>query len=343
MPDYEVYGAVIAKEMIMSYLFNIDPLLTGAGSLSGLTSGLKAFFISTMTVAGLAGTIRDRKEKGASFLAIAFFTGFFGYLHYLFTVPLLGTNYSPLRIENFMLNPAAYILMIYGFYTAYNYLKTNTGKKITLAIAIIFIAIISYEKITGDYNSQWTKVGQSPVIPQTTQMADWVRENTDKNAVFLSTEELSFALNGLTGRKLVIDRRTHSNPYVDINERIADAAVILYGNNEEKTLQLLKFYNVSYLYWDANWLSIASREPSMAPPKYKEYLSSNGVTYREVTTYLDPAWSERYKKYQMLAIFPENDALKPWSNTLDKHLKLAFEADIGEVPVYRIYRIDYDT
>jgi len=81
----------------------------------------------------------------------------------------------------------------------------------------------------------------------------------------------------------------------------------------------------------------------MAPPKYKEYLSSNGVTYREVTTYLDPAWSERYKKYQMLAIFPENDALKPWSNTLDKHLKLAFEADIGEVPVYRIYRIDYDT
>lgn len=341
MPDYQVYGAVIAKELVIAYLFNIDPLLASGGSMTSLTNGLKALAISSLTLIGLLGAIKNRKETGSSFLALAFATGFFGYLHYLFTVPLLGTNYSPLRIENFMLNPAAFILMVYGVYMVYNYLKTRTWKKAILALAIIFFALNSYEKISGDYDSQWTKVGQRPETPQTVQMADWVKANTDKNAVFLSTEELSFALNALTGRKLVVDRRTHSNPFVDINERMADSLVMLQGNNGEKALQLLKYYNVSYVYWDSSWQYISSREPSMVPPEYKEYLNSNGVTYQEVTTYLDPAWSERYKKYQMLAVFPGKDALKPWGEALDKHLKLEFEAVIDGTPVYRIYSIDY--
>ncbi len=345
MPDYTIYGLTIAKETILSYLFNIDALSQFATAMMGwhimdALNSLLSFLVPLLTLIGLVGVIRDRKDLSSSFLAIAFFTGFFGYFHYFVTEPILHTNYSPLRIENFMLNPAAFILSIYGVYVLYSLFRTDRERKIFFVIAFIFFAVLAAEKVQGDYNSQWTKLGLSPEFPQTSEMASWVDENTDKNAVFLSTEELSFALNGLTGRKLVIDRRTHSNPYVDIDERISDAAVMLYGNNEEKTLQLLKVYNVSYLYWDANWMTIAANEPSMAQPKYKDYLDEYGVKYQQVTTYLDPAWSERYKRYNMLAVMPaSNNPMQPWSDVLQKHLKLVKAVDIDGEAAYRIYEI----
>jgi len=341
MPDYEVYGLTIVKETIQGYLFNIDALTQMPNS-GALPDSLKAFMISLLTLIGLIGVIKDRKETGSSFLGLAFATGLLGYFHYLITLPILHTNYSPLRIENFMLNPAAYILMFYGMYTLYCFLRTDTGKKIFVGCVILFLLSQAKDKIQGDYTSQWTALGQSPENPATAAMSSWVKENTDKNAVFLSIEELSFALNGLTGRKLVVDRRTHSNPFVDINERLADASVMLYGNNEEKTLQLLKAYNVSYLYWDGAWPTIAEREPTLVPQKYAEYLTKNGVRYQEVSTYLDPAWSPRYKKYNMLMVMTaKNDPMQPWSDELNRHLKPAKGIDIDGSAAYRIYQVNY--
>jgi hypothetical protein len=341
MPDYETYGQTIIKETILGYLFNIDPLIQMPNP-GTLPASLIAFLISLLTLTGLIGVIKDRKEIGSSFLGLAFATGLFGYFHYLITLPILHTNYSPLRIENFMLNPAAYILMFYGIYTLYFHLRTDTGKKIFIGCIIIFLLSQAKNKIDEDYANKWTVLGQTPENPAITAMASWVREKTDKNAVFLSTEELSFALNGLTGRKLVVDRRTHSNPFVDINERIADASVMLYGNNEEKTLELLKKYNVSYLYWDLEWLTISERTPTLVLPEYTEYLSKYGVRYKEVNAYLDPTWSVRYKKYDMLLVSrAKNDSLQPWSDELNKHLKPAKGIDIDGQAAYRIYEINY--
>jgi hypothetical protein len=343
MPDYEVYGLTIVKETILSYLFNIEPLI-GVKDIGAMPEALKAFIISALTLIGIIGAIRNRKEFGSSFLVLAFATGLFGSFHFLITLPLFHTNYSPMHIGNFMLNPAAYILMFYGMYTAYVFLRTDIGKKVLIGCILAFLIFQVKDKVTYDYTNQWTTLGQSPENPATAAMASWVKENTDKNAVFLSIEELSFALNGLTGRKLVVDRRTHSNPFVDINERLADASVMLYGNDEEKTLQLLKAYNVSYLYWDGAWPTIAEREPTLVAPKYAEYLTKYGVRYQEVSTYLDPAWSVRYKKYNMLMVMTANsDPMRPWSDALDKHLKIAKGIDIEGNAAYRIYLVDYNS
>ncbi len=334
--DFAAYGLTIAKETILGYLFNIDPLMQNAG-----LDSFKALFISLLALIGLAGIVKDRKEISSSFLAVTFATGLIGSLHYLITLPILHATYSPQRIDAFILSPAAFLLMFYGLYTLYGFLKKDTGKKIFLGAVFVFLIILAKERIQGDYASQWTALGQSPENPATAEMSSWVKENTDKNAVFLSIDELSFALNGLTGRKLVVERRTHSNPYVDIDERLADAAVMLYGNNEEKTLQLLKAYNVSYLYWDGIWPSIAANEPTMVQPKYKEYLDKYGVKYQQVTAYLDPAWSERYKRYSMLMVSPaKNDPMQPWSDELNKHLTLVKAIDIEGRAAYRIYKIN---
>ena len=193
-------------------------------------------------------------------------------------------------------------------------------------------------------------MARSTQNPALLEIQNWVEENTDKNAVFLSHDELSFALNGLTGRKVVIERRTHFNPYVDFDQRNADAAVMLYGNDSGKTLELLKKYNVSYVYWDVSYIQFSQREPMLVRPSYEEYLGRYGVSYQPVEWYLDPAWDPLYKKYPLLAVSPAKaDWQQPWSDELQKHLKLLKEVEMplqsdGQAfmgPGYRVYEIDY--
>jgi hypothetical protein len=333
--DYAAYGLTMAQETIQNYLFNIGPLLKNPG-----LEGVKTFSLSLLTLVGLGGAIKNRREGSSSFMAVTFAAGLIGSMHYIVTLPLLNATYAPPRIAGFILGPAAFILMIYGIYLLYGFIRTDTWKKIFLSAVFLFFIMQAKEKIDGEYKVQWTLVGQSPQNPATEAMASWIKENTDKNAVFLSIEELSFALNGQTGRKLVNTRRTHSNPYIDINERLADTAVMLYGTNEERTMQLLKAYNVSYLYWDGAWPTIAEREPTLVSPKYAEYLTKYGVGYREVITYMDPAWSDRFKKYSMLMVIQaKNDPMQPWSDVLHKHLTPVKEIDIEGQAAYRIYQV----
>lgn len=114
----------------------------------------------------------------------------------------------------------------------------------------------------------------------------------------------------------------------------------MYGNNTGKTAELLKYYNVSYLYWDANWLNFAQREPSLTSIKYENYLAENGVYFQKATTYLDPAYESTYPQYDVLVIYPTgNDTSKPWSTSLDSHLTLAKTFYIQGKEYARIYRV----
>ncbi len=84
---------------------------------------------------------------------------------------------------------------------------------------------------------------------------EWIEKNTDINDVILTSNEVGFALNGLTGRKGINFRRAHSGSYVDVDSRYLDAAIILYGNNSEDIKKLLKKYDVKYVYWEYYWVN----------------------------------------------------------------------------------------
>ena len=344
-PDFAIYGGQIAKDVVLGYLFN-------ASALSGYP---QAFIMSVLTLAGIVLILTSKKDENNTFLAVAFFSGFIGYFHYFITTPLLGTNYAPVRFETFMISPVSFLLGIYAIYAICNRVGKEENRKMFLGLAFAFFLITSAININAQYNDVWTQVGRSPQSPPIAEITDWVEENTDKNAVFLSHDELSFALNGLTGRKVVFERRTHASPYVDINERIADSSVILFGNDSGKTLELLKKYNISYVYWDYNWMAtigtrpgFAFSEPMLTSPKYADYLSGYDVNYTETKWYLDPAWRETYKKYDVLAVAPAKMSLfQPWSDEFAKHLRLVKEVDVqtetGLVPGYMIYQVDYST
>jgi hypothetical protein len=344
-PDFAIYGGQVAKDLILGYLFNID----------ALTSYPQAFIGSVLALAGIVLIIIGKKDKNNTFLAVAFFSGLVGYFHYFVTIPLLNTNYAPVRFETFMVSPIAFLLGIYAIYALYYKIKTQDSRKALLTIAFVYFIIVSGVTLTAVFNDQWAQVGKQPQNAAITELGTWVEKNTDKNAVFISHDELSFALNGLTGRKVLAERRTHANLYVDINQREADGGVILFGNDSKKTLELLKKYNISYVYWDYLWMAtinqrpgFAFSDPMMTEPKYDTYLTSYGVNFTRANTYLDPAWRDTYKKYDVLAILPAKMSLfQPWSDEFNKHLLLVKEVQIQNgdqmLPGYRIYEVNYSS
>jgi len=280
--------------------------------------------------------------------------GTLGYMHYLVTIPLLNTNYAPGRFETFIVIPGAFLLMLYGVFFLCSLAKEGGQRNTVLIIAALFLIGFSVTNIESQYNGTYTAAGRMPQDEALLEMQSWVEANTDNNAVFLSHDELAFALNGLTGRKVVTERRTHYNPYVDFDERSADSAVILYGNDSGKALGLLRKYNVSYVYWDVNYLSFSQRVPMLIRPKYGDYLDSYGIKYQSVNWFLDPAFDQKtYKKYPVLSVqTAKQDWQQPWSDELQKHLRLAKEVEMqlqtsdGQSfigPGYRIYEIDYSS
>jgi hypothetical protein len=345
-PDFAIYGGQIAKDLILGYLFSIDSLATYP----------HAFVSSVLALAGIVIILKGKKDKNSTFLAVAFFSGFLGYFHYFITTPLLNTNFAPVRFETFMISPIAFLLSIYTIYWLYNKIKTQDSRKTLLAIAAVYFIIASAMTFNILYNDKWTaQIGLQPQDKATKEMSAWIEKYTDKNVVFLTHDEVAFAVNGLTGRKVMFERRTHANPYVDMNQRIADGGVILFGNDSKKTLELLKKYNVTYVFWDLMWMATinerpgyAFSQPMMTEPKYDGYLAGYGVNFTRATTYLDPSWRDTYKKYDVLAIMPAKmNVLQPWSDEFNKHLKPVMEVQVQNgnqnIPRFRIYEVDYST
>ena len=167
-------------------------------------------------------------------------------------------------------------------------------------------------------------------------MQDFIIQNTNVNDVFLSSNELSFALNGLTGRKLLVSRRAQNDPFMDMEERVRAAAVILYSNNEESRQEYIEKFNVKYLYWNIQWVSteyklnekgeIANRfDPLILfdTPENIEFLDSNNINYFKQHTWMDPSLQgNEYKQFDLLFILPKRyDIFELWDESLDPHLE----------------------
>ena len=329
-PDLTKYGLDVFFSLIEKNFFGISMLLKG---------DLISFIYTIFILFGLyALIVTDMKES--KILLILVLSSFIAGFHYFLTIPLVNFSVIPKYLFSRILLIAKPLLFVFAIFILCE--KRKEWKQYILLLTSIFIIILSVSSIYHCYYNQWTKVGRSQPNPVYDEIADWVVKNTDRNSVFLSTEELSFALNSLTARKIVISRRTHFSPYLDIDKRIAEAYIILYGNNTQKVEELLKKYNISYLYWDANWLYFAKYEPPLTNPKYTDYLSEYGVKFKKVYTYLDPAWEPMYPKYDLLAVIPINWSVEqPWSNILQKRLKLLRTFYIDNKVFAKIYKIQY--
>lgn len=327
-PDMTKYGVSSLIESLSITFFN--------------TSNPAAFIISVMALIGFYFAVKKRQEIPARIIFVLIFSAFITGFHYFITLPIFGRAIIPMYFFGFLTKIAVPLLFVYALVELIKFIEDFGHRKLIKYAIAVFLVVNLASIAMATYNDQWVSYGRTDRAQVYKEIQSWIIENTNDSDIFLSHEELSFAVNGLTARKVMISRRTHFSPYLDIDKRIADADVILYGNNSQLTSQLIKEYGVTYLYWDVNWLDFAKRESSLTSPKYEKYLSDNGVYFQKGLAYLDPAWYENQPKYEVLAVFPRSeDPYKPWSDTLDSHLELVKTFYMQGQEYAKIYKIKY--
>jgi len=304
-------------------------------------SEYRAIILSILTLFGvyLLFKIKDESTE-LRYTKIVLLSTIFAALSFIITEPIFKINIIP-----------TYVILIYtsiGFIVlgvfVINYLLNKYNKNTTLLFIIIVLILSIF--VVGQIKKQeyyetdkWMlSVAKSEMYPEYVSLNEFLRENTTINDVLLTAKELGFAVNSLSGIKLVTGRwAMNGDPYTNLPQRDTDLAIIFYGENIENKKELLKKYNAKYLYWDYRWISLEFYfddkgnlldyfDPLMTLNKeeYKKQLNDNGVKYIEHTGKIDPtASSDEFRKFDLLIISPENyrSAEKPWHKNLDPYLE----------------------
>jgi len=330
--------------------FNFRNFITTA------TSILFSVGVISMFLYFLSEKLKFWDKLTANYICLIFLTAIFTSFHFFITEPLLGINFHPTKPMMFTVPIAKTTLILFGISSLIHLIKIEKYKKYLILMLVVSILIpqpaILSEAIE---NNRWANVGKNPLPEHFEEMSKWVIENTEVNDVFLSTNELSFAFNAVTGRKGLVTRRmSHHSPFLDIDQREADLAIILYGEDDSKRVELLKKYDVDYLYWNYYWIQseytvdqngmiVTWYDPLVTEDTsyFKEYLSSYNIRYYPLNTYPDPSKrGEEYAKSDLLFIVPPYRSLdQPWSEGLDKYLELAWEYNEGGIAITSIYRV----
>lgn len=275
------------------------------------TKSLAWFLFGFFALLGLIYCFLTFAKKASSrFFIFWFFAGMVAVLHHLVSRPLLGTWFNPSKLQHsYFLYP---ILVIWGLHFILQVVKSlmnrssEHGKQIRLVILVLFLVFALFfgiNKIHDYSSSQWVVYGRqsNDQLQLSYSVGDWFKNHLSNQDVVLSHDESGFMIAALSGKKLMISRRTHASYYINLNERIADAAVIMYGNNLQKSKELIKKYGVTYFYLDRYLLTA----PMRTTPEYASYLDRYGVSYTSVHDRFDIGTPDA-KTYDLLLIPPQN-------------------------------------
>ncbi|MGV8140994.1 MAG: hypothetical protein ACP5NW_00980 [Candidatus Woesearchaeota archaeon] len=316
--------------------------------------------ITLTTLALMAIITDDKKEtryiKFIGIMSIALT------LHYFITQNIFHTSFVPGHMRHFFLDFAQMLFVILGINYIYQILNKKTNHKyianIFLCLIIILILIGQIGQFKSKMDDQWFKAGKSPIPIQLAELQKYITQNTDVNDNILTTKEVGFAVNSLTGRKLVVSRRAHNDAFINMDERELDAAIILYGNDTQKRIELIKKYDIKYLYWDYYWIQSEyyfneqGQVTGWFDPLTLFYsieneveLKDNNVTYSIYNTWLDPALKgDAFPKLDLIFISPNNyhNETHPWKPDLDKYLEKVWHYQYQNQEIAVLYRIKTD-
>lgn len=319
-------------------------------------------FSLSLSILGIAGLyfLFFKKEDNLEhkFVFLIFLSALLMTFHYFITVPLMGTFFAPNYMALLIFRPVFIILGIYAALRLLTTSKTDSASGFKYAkylphlLIILFLieAIFAYDPW---YNSQWKKVGRTSLDSSVLELQSYLLANTSVNDVFLSSNELSFMINALSGRKTVAFRRGHADPFSNLDEREIAAATILYGNNTNEKIRLIKKYNITYIYYDPYWVAsewsfdktgriTGAFDPILTfdTSENRVQLENSGVQYIPQNTWLDPSMVEGfYKKVDILYISPSNyqfHIAAVWKSDLDSVLQAVWKNDKNGAVVYKV-------
>lgn len=321
-----------------------------------------SFFTIISSILGLLGLfylIRNfnvDKSPIYYFIIFTLVVGAIGTFHYFITELLFQNNLVPTHMRKFLLGLPIVLLSLYGVSSVLKQYK-QFAKYLFFGLLILLL-IVQVQVYSDISNDGLIQVANDPLDEMFLDMQVFIMENTEINDVILSNNELSFMLSGLTGRKLVVTRRAQNSPFLDFDQRQADAAVILYGTNNEKRKELLKKYNVEYLYWNYKWIETEyyfNKETMkiemafdpltvMDKPEWRDYFDTYDVPYKIVHDWLDPAAGEEgYEKLDLLRVLPlYYNFVQPWQlNLTVNNLEEVWRYEENGTILANIYKVNY--
>ncbi|HLD60209.1 MAG TPA: hypothetical protein VI912_04385 [Candidatus Bilamarchaeaceae archaeon] len=306
---------------------------------------------SLLSLYGLYQVAKNRKEN--TFIIIVLVSWFIAMAHPVVTLPLIN-KHLVMEMMAERLQVISVMLIAFGTSQIPKLIK-NKDLVVVLFLALILVSVLNYsDYFEKQKQEHWVvNAGQQELAPHFAELQKWVRENTNVNDVFITTNENGFMLNALSGRKMVSYRRAHASPYTDMNQRMMDQAIILYGENEQKTKELLQKYNVKYLLWSPDWLFleyyfdsngqlVGFNDPLSVPDtlKYELQLKENNVNYVKRNGYFDPAPPSDAPRYDMIVTLPKNlDVEKPYSQQFLDNFKLIKTIQYNGNDAFRIYEV----
>jgi len=292
---------------------------------------------------------RGRFMPGALIAGVTFAYMF----HYFVTMPLFHAHFVPIYIAWMLWGFAVLFLSAIPVALAFDRLGAGRGR-LMLASTVVAATLAG---VVADARTQYRDPAmveaRKPLHPMYASLQAYVAANTRPDDVALSTNELSFAWSALTGRKTVVTRRAHVDPYLDMDARNRDAALILYGNDDAARRRLIGTYGVRYLFWTAQWVGseyqrdangIKSLDPLFyfADATTDSVLSAAGVQLAHAHGWVDPAMrGEDFPQYDLSFVSPANYTRpeRPWSAALDPMLEEVWSYREGGTRLAALYRI----
>jgi len=325
-----------------SQLWSTEDFSSSAVQFSFLTTTLTEIFFNTgslfalamglLALAGLFHLFKNLKslKQNEQFILIIFLVAFALVFSYFITMPLLGTNFVPGYIYDLYLRTTLVMVSITGLLFAMSYLGQN-GKYLILLMFILLL-LSTFANYDGWYQGRFYFHPEKTLPEMYLSLQNHLKGANPHDSI-LTSNEIGFAINALTGNDVMVSRRAQNDPFVDFDQYQLDAAIILYGNNVELKKSLLKKYNVKYLYADANWVGmewivqneqvVGYSDPLLLfySPEKEAVLIKNGIKYVKLKGWVDPAVrGTNVKTYDLLVISPENydwTGKGPWKDDID--------------------------
>ena len=257
--------------------------------------------LSVLTVLGFIACMLNFRKKLPRYALLWFAAGALVPMHHLITRPLLDRWVLPGHL--FGAGLATLLFAVFGIGTIQKLISQrwpdrNSQKIIIAGVLVLFaaMAVLRYESYRNDH---WVQFGEKldPATQAWLSLGKWAQEKTGQNAVFLTYPETCFAMNGVSGRKCVLVRRTHANYFVDVEQRYADGVVMLYGNSKQVTDRLIDEYDVEYVLID----TMMVQQPVMVDQRFESYLAENNVSFAKVRERKDPA-DPNARVFDLLAV-----------------------------------------
>jgi len=275
---------------------------------------------------------------------------------YFITVPLLGIHFLPGYVQTILGRTILPLLMMLGFGVIFALVKEIRPYKKYAAIALIVIMAFSLMgEVKRNQDNKWYGAGLAELDPAKQSLQQYMIENTDVNDVVLTTKEVGFFLNGVTGRKLITSRRAQNDAYENMDIREIEQAVILYGDDMQSKKELIKKYDVKYLYWDTYWIQSEYYfndkgeitgwfDPLIAfnEEEYRNILNKNNVSYFERVDWVDPSYKVDWiPKFDLIFVSPDNynNFTNPWNPNINPYLKKVWSHKQNGMDIAVLYEI----